>query len=163
MSEPIALSIKAELPCPFCGGTAELHKHLRGGHAADEPEAFAYFYICDSCACAGGWGKSEGAALHMWTMRPETKYCRGEGCPRADLCRRHMEAVKVDRPIYFERSPLQADGQCGEFASNGWLRASALQCGGAHPPPRCAWDCQIEMHRWEKQGAEWIWTGGVEH
>ena len=65
-------SIKAQMLCPFCGGYAELHKQLRGGHTPDEPEAYAYFYSCASCACAGGWGKSEGTALRLWNMRPET-------------------------------------------------------------------------------------------
>lgn len=91
------------------------------------------------------------------------KFCRGEGCPRADLCRRYMDAAKVESPTYFEKSPFQADGQCGEFASNGWLRSHALHCGGAHPPPACAWQCAIELHRWEKRGDEWIWIAGAEH
>ena len=164
MGEPTPLAIKADAPCPFCGGQAELHKELRGGHAPDEVEAYAYFYICSSCACTGGWGKSEGAALRMWNMRTSTgKYCRGEGCPRADLCRRHMDVARVARPIYFEKSPMLADGQCGAFASNGWLRSHPTHCGGAHPPPQCAWQCEIELHHWEKRGDEWIYTSGVEH
>ena len=176
MNAPASLAIKAEAPCPFCGGQAELHKQLRGGHEQDKVEAYAYFYICDSCECAGGWGKSEGTALGMWNMRAYTlarsttassasagKFCRGEGCPRADLCRRYMDAAKVESPTYFEKSPFQADGQCGEFASNGWLRSHALHCGGAHPPPACAWQCAVELHRWEKRGDEWIWIAGAEH
>ena len=69
MSEPTSLAIWADAPCPFCGGRAELHKELRGGHAPDEAEAHAYFYVCDSCAAVGGWGKSEGTARRMWNMR----------------------------------------------------------------------------------------------
>ena len=69
MSEPTPLAIKADALCPFCGGQAELHKQLRGGHEPDGAEAYAYFYICASCACIGGWGKSEGTARRMWNMR----------------------------------------------------------------------------------------------
>ena len=165
MSEPIALALWADLPCPFCGGRAELHKELRAGHEAAAADAFAYFYVCASCAAVGGWGKSETSALRMWRMRGTEKYCRGEGCPRADLCRRHMDAARVERPTYFEKSPLHADGQCGEFAANGWIaRTYALKCSGAHPPPQCAWQCEIEVHRWTKRGDDWVWTAsnGVE-
>ena len=93
------------------------------------------------------------------TLRePLAKFCRGEGCPRADLCRRHMDAVRVENPTYFEKSPLLlADGQCGEFVSNGWLRADPLRCGGAHPPPHCTWECAIELHRWVWRDGEWAW------
>lgn len=69
MNEPTALAIKADAPCPFCGGQAELHKQLRAGHAPDAAEAHAYFYICNSCAAVGGWGKTETMALRMWNMR----------------------------------------------------------------------------------------------
>jgi len=166
MNEPIPLAIRADLPCPFCGGRAELHKQLRGGHEPDETEAYAYFYICDSCACAGGWGKSEAAALRMWSMRgnvADWRFCRGEGCPRADLCRRHMDAVRVKDPTYFKKAPLLVDGQCGEFVSNGCIRKDPNRCGGAHPPPCCAWQCEIELHRWEKRGEEWMWIDGGVH
>lgn len=160
MNEPVRRAIWADLPCPFCGGRAELHSQLREGHVPDAPDSHAYFYVCDSCACTGGWGKSDGIALRMWDMRTSGgNYCRGEGCPRADLCRRHMDASRVPSPIYFKKSPMRFDGQCGEFASNGWLRAHPMQCGGTHPPPQCAWQCQIELHRWEKRGDEWIWGG----
>ena len=66
---PTPLAIKADTPCPFCGGQAELHKQLRDGHEPYEAEAYAYFYICASCAACGGWGKSEGTALRLWDMR----------------------------------------------------------------------------------------------
>lgn len=69
MSEPIALGIRAEAPCPFCGGHAALHKQLRDGHAPEGADAYAYFYVCDSCAACGGWGKSESSALRMWNLR----------------------------------------------------------------------------------------------
>jgi len=69
VSEPIALATLADLPCPFCGGRAELHKQLRDGHAPEAVDAFAYFYVCNSCAAVGGWGKSETLALRMWSMR----------------------------------------------------------------------------------------------
>lgn len=75
---------------------------------------------------------------------PLITFCRGNGCPRADLCRRHMEAHVSPDQVYFDKPPLSADGQCAEFVANGWSRSAAMLCGGAHPPPRCAWQCSIE-------------------
>ena len=57
------------LPCPFCGGVATLNNELREGFVPDEEGARSYFYVCDSCAAAGGWGKSESSALRYWNMR----------------------------------------------------------------------------------------------
>lgn len=56
------------LPCPFCGGTAEL------GHVEHPPRVVddlvtKFYYRCLSCACSGGWGRSETTALKMWNMR----------------------------------------------------------------------------------------------
>lgn len=67
MSTRIPLAIRVDVPCPFCGGRAELRKQLRDGHEPDAIEAHAY--VCDSCACVGGWGKSETSALRLWNMR----------------------------------------------------------------------------------------------
>jgi hypothetical protein len=75
--------------------------------------------------------------------------CRGEGCPRADLCRRHMDVV--DNPMYFETPPVQVDGACTEFVANFWSRGPGIRCGGAHPPPRCACQCEIEPARWKRR------------
>ena len=148
MAESTPLAIKAKLPCPFCGGCAELHEQLRGDQAPGDADARAYFYVCGSCAAVGGWGKSEGTALRMWNLRApgnavEWRFCRGEGCARADLCRRHMDAAKESAPTYFEKSPVLPDGQCGEFVGNGFVRKDPQRCGGAHPPPRCAHQCSI--------------------
>jgi hypothetical protein len=94
---------------------------------------------------------------------PLVMFCRGEGCPRADLCRRHMDASIVEHPTYFDKSPILPYGPCGEFVSTGWVRGSAeeLICGGAHPPPECLWKCQIELHRWERRDGEWVWLEGT--
>lgn len=70
--------------------------------------------------------------------------CRGEGCPRADLCRRYMDAPRAANPTYFDATPVQADGSCAAFVSNGWVRKDPNRCSGAHPPPRCTWQCCIE-------------------
>jgi Lar family restriction alleviation protein len=61
------------LPCPFCGGRAELRDALREGRAPHDADARAYFYTCDSCAAVGGWAKSSGSALRMWNMRPAAR------------------------------------------------------------------------------------------
>jgi hypothetical protein len=68
--------------------------------------------------------------------------CHGEGCPRADLCRRYMDAVP-ESP-YFLMAPVQFNGACTEFVWNGWARRNPDLCAGAHPPPRCTWQCCIE-------------------
>jgi Lar family restriction alleviation protein len=62
------------LPCPFCGETKiHLGSVLRDGYATfqDDPDARAYYYICNSCACQGGWAKSATGALKHWNMRTE--------------------------------------------------------------------------------------------
>lgn len=90
---------------------------------------------------------------------PLAKFCRGEGCPRADRCRRHMEAHVATDQTYFDRSPILLYGQCGEFVANGWVgREDPLRCSGAHPPPQCNWTCQIELHRWEQSDGKWIYA-----
>lgn len=94
-------------------------------------------------------------------MTEKPRVCRGEGCPRADLCRRHMDTV--EDPTYFATSPVQADGSCVEFVSTGWERADPTRCGGAHPPPRCARQCEIELARWEQRDGEWVWVDGIVH
>lgn len=60
------------LPCPFCGGTTgEVKSELRHGYekCPDDPDARAYWYFCNSCACHGGWAKSESGAIRYWNMR----------------------------------------------------------------------------------------------
>jgi len=55
--------------CPFCGGKPLLNKRLREGCADGEPDAWAYFVICRSCAAQGPWYKSPGNAERFWDMR----------------------------------------------------------------------------------------------
>jgi hypothetical protein len=74
-----------------------------------------------------------------------------------------MEAEDAESPIYFEQSPILPYGPCGEFVSTGRVRPDPLHCGGAHPPPRCAWQCAIELHRWEQRGREWFYLDGAIH
>jgi len=69
VSRAEALGTRADMLCPFCQGCAELHKQLREGHTPIDTGAYAYFYVCVSCAACGGWGKSESAALRMWNLR----------------------------------------------------------------------------------------------
>ncbi len=65
----------ALLSCPFCNGKARLEKTLRDGYDLwkDDPDAYAYFCICNSCAAQGGWGKSEGSGIKSWNMRTENR------------------------------------------------------------------------------------------
>lgn len=60
---------KALLPCPFCGGEGLPDKVLRGGCEDGEPDAWAYFVRCRSCASHGPWFKTVGLALRMWNDR----------------------------------------------------------------------------------------------
>ena len=57
--------------CPFCGGNPRLEKLLRDGYetGSDDPDAYAYFLVCNSCACTGPWGKNPFTAFRYWNMR----------------------------------------------------------------------------------------------
>jgi len=57
--------------CPFCGGrpVEKPAKQLRDGCKQGESDAYAYFVVCKSCACQGGWMKSYGGAIRLWQMR----------------------------------------------------------------------------------------------
>lgn len=52
------------LPCPFCGGKANIeeriHKHF------DEDR---YFAVCISCACEGAWATTKSGAVRGWNSR----------------------------------------------------------------------------------------------
>jgi Lar family restriction alleviation protein len=56
------------LPCPFCGGEAELD-HVEHEQRIVDDLTTKFFYRCVSCACNGGWGRSESGALRYWNMR----------------------------------------------------------------------------------------------
>jgi Lar family restriction alleviation protein len=60
------------LPCPFCGGEAILDRVEHPPRVVDDLTE-KIFYRCVSCACTGGWGRSETAALRMWNMRTSTE------------------------------------------------------------------------------------------
>ena len=59
------------LPCPFCGGDPYRRKVLRDGYEdwKDDPDAWAYYVVCRSCAAQGGWAKSVSGAARWWNMR----------------------------------------------------------------------------------------------
>ncbi len=59
------------LPCPFCGGKGTPDKLLRDGYddCKDDPDAYAHFIRCVSCAATGGWGKSASSGAGKWNMR----------------------------------------------------------------------------------------------
>lgn len=58
-------------PCPFCGGEGEMHKEMRSGYEKwpNDPDAYAFFVVCVSCAASGGWGKTKGSGRRWWNMR----------------------------------------------------------------------------------------------
>jgi hypothetical protein len=59
------------LLCPFCGGAPIEDRALRDGYAnyPSDPDAYAYFIICRSCAAQGGWAKSASGGRRRWNMR----------------------------------------------------------------------------------------------
>ncbi len=59
--------------CPFCGGKGRHNKGNRDGYEdwQDDPDAYAHWIVCRSCAATGGWSKSETGAVRMWNLRPE--------------------------------------------------------------------------------------------
>lgn len=56
-------------PCPFCGGAARRARTLRDGCRDGEPDAWAYYVVCVSCAAQGGWAKNEAGADRLWRSR----------------------------------------------------------------------------------------------
>ena len=57
-------------PCPFDGGKGELFRVLRDGCQPGEPDAWAYFVRCVSCAAEGPWQKNlPYGAVRQWNMR----------------------------------------------------------------------------------------------
>jgi len=67
--------IPGRASCPFCGGDWVLDKSLRNGYKehVTDPDAFAYFVRCVSCAAQGGWAKSESGAFRLWNRRLEAE------------------------------------------------------------------------------------------
>jgi Lar family restriction alleviation protein len=59
------------LLCPFCGGEPVIDKQLidEGSTSSEDPDAFAYFVVCRSCAAKGGWAKTAAAGNRLWNMR----------------------------------------------------------------------------------------------
>lgn len=60
-------------PCPFCGGDSHLEKELRSGCEDGEPDAWAYWVQCNSCAGSGPWAKNPFGAFRQWNMRDTEK------------------------------------------------------------------------------------------
>lgn len=59
-------------PCPFDNNPrVHLNRLLRDGYEGEEsdPDAYAYFVFCTSCAGQGGWAKSPGSAITRWNWR----------------------------------------------------------------------------------------------
>lgn len=112
--------------CPFCDGDWILEKHLRDGYGenADDPDAFAYFVRCISCAAQGGWAKSENGAFHLWNLRA--------GPPLDSLVTPEQAACAVTlwcrtrcAPPAFESCMTADDGRCvgAVIARKLWARA----------------------------------------
>lgn len=59
------------LPCPFCRGEGTMDLMLRNGYEQyqDDPDAWAHFVRCLSCAATGGWAKSVSGGIRNWNMR----------------------------------------------------------------------------------------------
>lgn len=59
------------LLCPFCGGAGVPAKVLRDGYEGfpEDPDAYAHFIHCVSCAAQGGWRKNPAGAVTEWNRR----------------------------------------------------------------------------------------------
>ena len=59
------------LDCPFCKGEMIANADLRDGYAdcPNDPDAFAYYYRCRSCAATSGWSKTKSGAIRYLNMR----------------------------------------------------------------------------------------------
>ncbi len=62
-------------PCPFCAGKGYCSNKIRDGYEnyQDDPDAYAHWVICNSCAATGGWSKSKSGAARMWNLRPKDR------------------------------------------------------------------------------------------
>lgn len=100
------------LPCPFCGGKGFDDKVMRGPayeDCPDDPDAWAYFVRCRSCAAHGGWAKSSvNGGRSQWNRRISTP----------DLLAIVNEEPIMD-PVYY-KSPCCGNMNYWEIAPHTW-------------------------------------------
>jgi Lar family restriction alleviation protein len=113
-------------PCPFCGGEGLRKRVLRRGYAnfRDDPDAYAHYVRCRSCAAQGGWGKSTGTAVMQWNMRGTSPGDRAR--LRAIEAAAGRAAAGVRHSLACERAP-----GTGCLCGLGALRAAVAGKGGA--------------------------------
>lgn len=93
--------------CPFCEGTGRVEKKWQGrSPIINDNEDYAYFVVCNSCACEGPWRKTESGAIREWNTRPIEDALRAE---RDELRTRYAGAVNVGANMMTEITNLQVD------------------------------------------------------
>lgn len=63
------VSMSDLFPCPFDGGEAIPDRELRYGCQDGDPDAWAYYIRCRTCAAEGPWKKTPSGADRAWNMR----------------------------------------------------------------------------------------------
>ncbi len=133
------MNLTSDTPClcPFCNGEPHLEKQLRDGYKqdSDDPDAWAYWLQCNTCAACGGWAKNQHGALHQWNTRaisepPKTEAIRL--CIQAQYEKEdYSEARKELNALLARLSALEIAHQHlltdRAFASS--LSASCPKCG----------------------------------
>lgn len=65
-------STMPDLRCAYCDGILKEEATLREGYenCKDDPDAYAYYFSCVSCAGTTGWSKTKAGAVRIARMRP---------------------------------------------------------------------------------------------
>ena len=80
------------LPCPFCGGEAEVFNPF-------DKTAGTWCVICRECACASGFEQTEAEAIAAWNTRAE-RTCHNARKPHENRfkCSECGRVVWLDEP-----------------------------------------------------------------
>ena len=95
------------LPCPFCGGEAEIRTQAFGG--------VVFFAWCDSCETRGDYYCTEAEAIAAWNTR-HVETCELSVCGwdndtiQCMACGAYWEHQQFDIPSYY---PIEFCPSCG--------------------------------------------------
>ena len=133
------------LPCPFCGGEAELLKGDPGLYSAENHLYHALkAVVCDQCISSSGWYLHEEEAIAAWNRRtppaaghePWGWLCngKGDGWEERDKVVRDpgLIARYRERPDLWRIEPLYL-GSPPAAVPDGWLEAMKIAEKALHP------------------------------